>query len=122
MTASVAVALAVSTWLLQGGGSVVWLAFLVILFAENSICRATAESLFGAEIAQLSPPDRVGPVVGDEVPLPFLAAVDCERGQIAVAIMHDHPLAVRHGRRAGQVVQHVKLRRAFPARFAVGMS
>jgi MFS family permease len=45
-------ALALSTWLLQFDGiGVVWLAFLVILFAENGICRATSESLFGAEVA-----------------------------------------------------------------------
>ena len=33
----------------------VWLGFLVVLFAENGICRATAESLFGAEVAQIAP-------------------------------------------------------------------
>jgi len=57
--------LALSTWLLQGGGTgVIWLAILVILFAENGICRATAESLFGAEVAQLAPPDQVGASLG----------------------------------------------------------
>ena len=56
--------LAISTWLLQDALDVIWLAFLVILFAENGICRATAESLFGAEVAQLAPPDRVGAALG----------------------------------------------------------
>src|SRR5207244_3444805 len=57
--------LALSTWLLQGGGTgVVWIAVLVILFAENGICRATADSLFGAEVAQLAPPGQVGASLG----------------------------------------------------------
>ncbi len=56
--------LALSTWLLQGAQGVVWLALLVVLFAENGICRATAESLFGAEVAQLAPPDQVGASLG----------------------------------------------------------
>lgn len=56
--------LALSTWLLQSGSGVVWLAFLVILFAENGICRATSESLFGAEVAQLALPGRVGSSLG----------------------------------------------------------
>jgi MFS family permease len=58
------VTLAVSTWLLREAEGVVWLGFLVVLFAENGICRATAESLFGAEVARLAPPDRVGTALG----------------------------------------------------------
>jgi MFS family permease len=74
--------LALSTWLLQGAGGigVIWLAFLVILFAENGICRATAESLFGAEVAQLAPPDQVGASLGA---LRFWKPL----GVIAVALM-----------------------------------
>jgi MFS family permease len=74
--------LAVSTWLLQGGGigGVVWLAFLVILFAENGVCRATAESLFGAEVAELAAPDQVGASLGA---LRFWKPL----GVIAVALM-----------------------------------
>ena len=51
-------------WLLHGATGVVWLGFLVILFAENGICRATAESLFGAEVAQLAPPEQMGTALG----------------------------------------------------------
>lgn len=56
--------LAFATWLLQGAHGTAWLAFLVILFAENGICRATAESLFGAEVAQLATPGHVGTALG----------------------------------------------------------
>jgi MFS family permease len=56
--------LALATWLLQGAHGTVWLGFLVILFAENGICRATAESLFGAEVAQLASPGQVGTALG----------------------------------------------------------
>jgi MFS family permease len=56
--------LAIATWLLKDAQGAIWLGFLVILFAENGICRATAESLFGAEVAQLAPPDRVGAALG----------------------------------------------------------
>lgn len=56
--------LAISTWLLRGSHGTIWLGFLVVLFAENGICRATAESLFGAEVAQIAPPDRVGSALG----------------------------------------------------------
>lgn len=56
--------LALSTWLLHNAHGTIWLAFLVVLFAENGICRATAESLFGAEVAQVAPPDRVGSALG----------------------------------------------------------
>jgi hypothetical protein len=34
------------------------------LFAANGVCRATVESLFGAEVAQLSPRDQVGAAWG----------------------------------------------------------
>ena len=46
------VALAVaagSTLLLEGAHGILWLGFLVVLFAENGICRAAVESLSGAE-------------------------------------------------------------------------
>lgn len=72
--------LALSTWLLHESHGAVWLGFLVILFAENGVCRATAESLFGAEVAQLAPPDRVGTSLGI---LRFWKPV----GVIAVALM-----------------------------------
>ena len=39
---------------LRGAHGVVWLGFLVILFAENGICRAVVESLSGAEAAALA--------------------------------------------------------------------
>jgi predicted MFS family arabinose efflux permease len=36
----------------------------VVLFAENGICRATVESLAGAEAAHLAAPDQVGAALG----------------------------------------------------------
>ena len=42
---------ALSTVLLRSAHGVVWLGFLVVLFAENGICRAVVESLSGAEAA-----------------------------------------------------------------------
>src|SRR5579864_89338 len=56
--------LAVSTVLLRTAHGAVWLALLVVLFAENGICRATVESLAGAEAAHLAAPDRVGAALG----------------------------------------------------------
>ena len=55
---------ALSTVLLRGAHGVVWLGFLVILFAENGICRAVVESLSGAEAAALAPPGGVGAALG----------------------------------------------------------
>lgn len=56
--------LAAATWLLRDVESVLWLGLLVVLFAENGLCRASAESLFGAEVAQLAPPGKVGAALG----------------------------------------------------------
>jgi MFS family permease len=57
-------AVAVSTLLLREAHSSIWLGFLVILFAENGICRAVVESLSGAEAASLALPGRVGTALG----------------------------------------------------------
>jgi MFS family permease len=57
-------AVAVSTLLLREAHSVIWLGFLVILFAENGISRAVVESLSGAEAASLALPGRVGSALG----------------------------------------------------------
>ena len=57
--------LALSTFLLRGAhGGVVWVGFLVVLFAENGICRAIVESLSGAEATSLARPDQVGAALG----------------------------------------------------------
>ena len=48
----------------RGAQGVVWLGFLVILFAENGVCRAVVESLSGAEAAALAPPGGVGAALG----------------------------------------------------------
>lgn len=56
--------LAVSTFLLPAGQGVLALGVLVVLFAENGICRALVESLSGAEAATLATPDRVGAALG----------------------------------------------------------
>ena len=55
---------AASTWFLRGAHGLVWVGFLVILFAENGICRAVVESLSGAEAAALAPKGQVGAALG----------------------------------------------------------
>ena len=55
---------ALATVLLRGAHGVVWLGFLVVLFAENGICRAVVESLSGAEAAALAPQGGVGAALG----------------------------------------------------------
>jgi MFS family permease len=56
--------LATATFLLHGTHGVVALGVLVLLFAENGACRATVESLAGAEAVHLAPPDQVGTALG----------------------------------------------------------
>jgi len=56
--------LAASTFLMQGSHELIWLSFLVVLFAENGACRATVESMAGAEAVHLAPPDQVGAALG----------------------------------------------------------
>jgi MFS family permease len=55
---------ALSTVLLREARDVIWLGFLVILFAENGISRAVVESLSGAEAASLALPGGVGAALG----------------------------------------------------------
>jgi hypothetical protein len=40
------------------------LGILAVLFAENGPCRATVESLAGAEAVHLAPPSQVGKALG----------------------------------------------------------
>jgi MFS family permease len=56
--------LAAATFLLYGAHGAIWLSVLVVLFAENGACRATVESLAGAEAARLAAPGRVGAALG----------------------------------------------------------
>src|SRR5581483_2906352 len=56
--------LALSTALLPAAHSVVWLGVLVVLFAENGICRAVVDSLAGAEAASLAEAHQVGSALG----------------------------------------------------------
>ncbi len=58
--------LALATWLLPGAPPevAVLVGLLVVLFAENGPCRATVESLAGAEAARLAPPGGVGAALG----------------------------------------------------------
>jgi MFS family permease len=56
--------LAAATMLLRDAHGVIWLGVLVILFAENGICRAVVESLSGAEAASLARPGEVGEALG----------------------------------------------------------
>jgi MFS family permease len=55
---------AMATVLLPAAHGVVWLGFLVVLFAENGISRAVVESLSGAEAAALAPAGAVGAALG----------------------------------------------------------
>ena len=55
---------AISTLLLRNAQGVVWLTFVVVLFAENGICRAVMESLSGSEAASLAPKGEVGAALG----------------------------------------------------------
>lgn len=56
--------LAIATFLLPRAESTIALGALVILFAENGLCRAVIESLAGAEAASLAPPGKVGTAMG----------------------------------------------------------
>lgn len=55
---------ALATVLLRGAENLVWLGLLVVLFAENGICRAVVESLSGAEAAAPAPAGGVGTALG----------------------------------------------------------
>ncbi|HMB02966.1 MAG TPA: MFS transporter, partial [Isosphaeraceae bacterium] len=57
-------ALALSTVLIHRAHSELVLGFLVILFAENGICRAVVESLAGAEATALARKGQVGAALG----------------------------------------------------------
>src|SRR5262249_52373816 len=57
-------ALALATLLSRGRHSVVWLRVMVVLFAEIGICRATVESLAGAEATALAAPGAIGTALG----------------------------------------------------------
>ena len=57
-------AVAASTWFLRGAHGLIWIGFLVLLFAENGIGRAVVESLSGAEAAALAPKGQVGAALG----------------------------------------------------------
>jgi MFS family permease len=56
--------LAAATALLGSARGAVWLSVLAILFAENGPCRATVESLAGAEAVRLAAPGQVGAALG----------------------------------------------------------
>jgi MFS family permease len=60
---ALAVLAAATLFLREARGTIV-LGVLVVLFAENGACRATVESLAGAEAVQLAPPDRLGAALG----------------------------------------------------------
>jgi MFS family permease len=56
--------LAAATFLLYITHRMVWIAILVIFYAENGICRALVESLSSAEAVRLAPPGKVGSALG----------------------------------------------------------
>jgi MFS family permease len=63
LLASLAV-LTLATFFLHGASGAHGLAVLAVLFAENGPCRATVESLAGAEAVHLAPPSQVGAALG----------------------------------------------------------
>ena len=58
------VLLTLSAALLEGAHGAIWIGFLVVLFAENGICRAVVESLTGAEVTLLASPEERGAALG----------------------------------------------------------
>jgi MFS family permease len=56
--------LALATLALPRASDGVWLAIAVVLFAENGVCRAIAESQSGAEAVALAAPGQVGRALG----------------------------------------------------------
>jgi len=58
------VILLVVTILLNVVDNLFWLGVLVIFFAENGICRSVIESLSGAAVTALCPPDKVATELG----------------------------------------------------------
>ena len=56
--------LALATMLLPMTHGLLLVSLLVLLVAENGVCRATVESLAGAEATQMAPPDGVGAALG----------------------------------------------------------
>lgn len=56
--------LALATLLLPVARGPILLGLVVMLFAENGLCRATVESLAGAEATHLAPPGQVGKALG----------------------------------------------------------
>ncbi len=56
--------LALATWMLPRVSNVLGLSVLVVLFAENGICRAVVESLTGAEVSDLAARDELGSTLG----------------------------------------------------------
>lgn len=56
--------LTVTSLLLPSAHQILWLGFLVVLFAENGICRSVVESLTGAEAASLAEEGKVGAALG----------------------------------------------------------
>jgi MFS family permease len=48
----------------DGAGGWLLVGLLVVLFAENGPCRATVESMAGAEATRLAAPDKVGAALG----------------------------------------------------------
>lgn len=56
--------LTLSALLLQAAHGAIWIGLLVILFAENGICRAVIDSLTGAEVTALARPEEVGAALG----------------------------------------------------------
>jgi MFS family permease len=84
--------LTIATGVIHGKHGALWLGVLVVLFAENGVCRAVVESLTGAEAAALAQPGEVGAALGA---LRFWKPI----GIVAVALSGSL-LAEKHGVRS----------------------
>ena len=56
--------LTLAAGMLEGAHDVLWVGLLVVLFAENGICRAVVDSLSGAEVTSMSSRDEIGTALG----------------------------------------------------------
>jgi MFS family permease len=79
--------LTVATFLLHGTSGTLTLGVLAVLFAENGPCRATVESLAGAEAVHLAPPSQVGAALGA---LRFWRPIGIMAVALAGGVLIDH--------------------------------
>lgn len=79
--------LTAATYFLHGAGGALGLGALAVLFAENGPCRATVESLAGAEAVHLASPSEVGAALGA---LRFWRPIGIMAVALAGGVLIDH--------------------------------